>query len=103
MRPPAGHSGECVAALSVVALPGLVLPSPAPPGPAPDPLGVGCAGLDQADQQAADLRERVADHARVTGADPLFSAWARLAASQASASMDNVMWAYQARQDRTWY
>ena len=34
---------------------------------------------------------------------PLFSAWARLAASQASASMDNVMWAYQARQDRTWY
>jgi len=86
-----------------VALPGLVLPSPAPPGPAPDPLKVGCAGLDQADQQAADLRERVADHARVTGADPLFSAWARLAASQASASMDNVMWAYQARQDRTWY
>jgi hypothetical protein len=32
-------------------------------------LGVGCAGL-------------------VAGADPLFSAWARLAASQASASMD---------------
>jgi hypothetical protein len=32
-----------------------------------------------------------------------FPAWARLAASQASASMDNVMWAYQARQDRTWY
>ena len=27
----------------------------------------------------------------------------RLAASQASASMDKVMWAYQARQVRTWY
>ena len=97
------HLGKRVAASPVVAHPGLVLASPAPPGPGPDAPGIGCAGLDQADQQAADLRERVADHARVTGADPLFSAWARLAASQASASMDNVMWAYQARQDRTWY
>jgi len=33
---------------------------------------------------------------------PPFSAWALLAASQASASMDKVMWAYQARQVRTW-
>jgi hypothetical protein len=35
--------------------------------------------------------------------DPFFLAWARLAASQARASMDKVMWAYQARQLRTWY
>jgi hypothetical protein len=56
--------------------------------------------MDQADQQAADLRQGVADHARVAGADPPFWAWARLAASQARASMDKVMWAYQARQDR---
>jgi dihydrolipoamide dehydrogenase len=34
---------------------------PAPAGPAPDSLGGGCAGLDQADQQAADFRERVAE------------------------------------------
>jgi hypothetical protein len=34
---------------------------------------------------------------------PLFSAWALLAASQASASMDKVMRARQARQVRTWY
>lgn len=79
-----------------MAQPGLVLASPAPAGPAPDALGVGCAGLDQADQQATDLRERVADHARAAGADPLFSAWALLAASQARASIDKVMWAYQA-------
>jgi hypothetical protein len=58
--------------------------------------------MDQADQQAADLGQRVPDHARVAGADPPFSAWARLAASQARASMDKVMWAYQARHDRTW-
>ena len=93
--------GERVAASTVVAQPGLVLASSAPAGPAPDTLGVGWAGLDQADQQAADLRQRVADHARVAGADPFFTAWARLAASQARASMDKVMWAYQARQLRT--
>jgi hypothetical protein len=29
-------------------------------------------------------------------------AWALLAESQARASMDKVMWAYQARQERTW-
>jgi len=33
---------------------------------------------------------------------PLFPAWALLAASQARASMDKVMWAYQARQVRAW-
>src|SRR5215469_14532881 len=96
------HLGDRVAALPVVAEPGLVVASPAPPGPAPRALGVGCAGLDQADQQAADLRQRIADHAGVARADPLFSAWARLAASQARASMDKVMWAYHARQVRTW-
>jgi hypothetical protein len=58
--------------------------------------------LDQGDQQAADLGQGVTDHARVAGADPLFTASALLAASQARASMDKVMWAYQARQDRTW-
>ena len=97
------HLGECVAALPVVAQPGLVLPSPAPAGPAPDALGVGCAGLDQADQQAADLGQGVADHAGVAGADPFSWACARAAASQARASMDKVMWAYHARQLRTWY
>jgi hypothetical protein len=60
---------------------------------------VRCVPLDQADQEPADLRERAADRARVAGADPLFTAWARLAASQARASMDKVMWAYQARQE----
>jgi hypothetical protein len=45
----------------------------------------------------------VADHGGVAGADPFFWAWALLAASQARASMDKVMWAYQARQVRTWY
>ena len=54
------------------------------------------------DQQAADFRYRIADHARVAGADPFFAAVALLAASQARASMDKVMWAYQARQERTW-
>ena len=33
---------------------------------------------------------------------PFFTALALLAASQARASMDNVMWAYQARLERTW-
>jgi hypothetical protein len=84
-----------------VAEPGLVLASSS--GPGPDPGKIWCIWLDQADQQAADLRYRVADHARVAGADPHFSAGALLAASQASASMDKVMWAYQARQERTWY
>jgi len=46
-------------------------------------------------QQPSDLGQGVADHARVTGADPFFTAVARLAASQARASMDKVMWAYQ--------
>ena len=96
------HLGELVAALPVVALPGLVLASSAPAGPGPDSLGVGCVPLDQAGQQVADFRQRVADHARVAGTDPFFTAVARLAASQARASMDKVMWAYQARQVRTW-
>jgi len=59
--------------------------------------------VDQADQQPADLGPGVADHARLAGADPPFSACALLAASQARASMDKVIWAYQARQDRAWY
>jgi hypothetical protein len=59
--------------------------------------------LDQADQEPADLRERVADHARVAGADAPFTAWARLADSQARASIGKVMRACQARQARTWY
>jgi hypothetical protein len=86
----------------VMALPGLVLASPAPAGPGPDRFMVRCVPLDQADQEPADLRERAAGHARVAGAGPLFTAWARLAASQARASMDKVMRAYQARQERTW-
>src|ERR1700759_3391452 len=93
---------ECVAASPVVADPGLVLASSAPAGPGPDAPGVGGVPLDQADQQPADLRQGVADHAGIAGTDPLFTAWARLPASQAKASMDKVMWAYQARQVRTW-
>ena len=50
------HLGERIAASPVVAEPGLVLASSAPGGPGPDSFGVGCAGLDQADQQPADLR-----------------------------------------------
>jgi hypothetical protein len=59
--------------------------------------------VDQADQQPADLGQGVDDQARLADADPLFTACALLAASQASASIDKVMWAYQARQERTWY
>jgi len=70
---------------------GLVLASSAPAGPGPDAFGVGYAGLDQAVQQAADLRERAADHAWVAGADAPFPAWALAAASQARASTDKVM------------
>jgi len=47
---------ECVSAPPVMAEPGLILASPAPARPGPDGVGVGCAGLDQGDQQAADLR-----------------------------------------------
>ena len=65
--------------------------------------GIGYVALDQADQQPAYLGQGVADQARLADADPLFTAWALLPESQASASMDKVMWAYQARQVRTWY
>ena len=50
------HLGERIAASLVVADPGLVLASPPPVGPGPDVLRVGQVALDQADQQAADLR-----------------------------------------------
>jgi hypothetical protein len=65
-------------------------------------VGFGQVAVEEADQQAADLRQRVADHARVAGAGSPLVTWARLADSQASASIDRVMWAYQARQERTW-
>jgi hypothetical protein len=52
--------------------------------------------VDQADQQAADLRQRVADHSRVAGADPPFPACALLAASQAR-SICHLLPAIQAR------
>src|SRR5690242_5573361 len=64
--------GEYIAASPVVALTGLVLASSAPSGPAPHAPRVRRAGVDQANQQAADLGQRVPDHARVAGADPLF-------------------------------
>jgi hypothetical protein len=55
-------------------------------------------------------RERFSDAARlltIFGREPVdvcvpFTILALLAASHARASMDNVMWAYQARQVRTW-
>ena len=50
------HLGELVATAPVVTEPGLVLASPPPGRPGPDVLGIGCAGLDQVDQQPADLR-----------------------------------------------
>jgi hypothetical protein len=43
----------------------------------------------------------VANHARVAGGDPLYDL-GLAGASQARASIDKVMWAYQARQERTW-
>ena len=92
------HSGKCVATSPVVAYPGLVLASSAPVGPGPDAPRVGRVPLHQADQQPADLGQGVADHARISGTDPFFTAWALAAESQARASMDKVMWAYQARQ-----
>jgi hypothetical protein len=49
------------------------------------------------DRRAPDFRYGVADHARVSGAGPLFAAPSRLTESQARVSMDKVMWAYQAR------
>jgi hypothetical protein len=48
--------GEGIAASPVVTEPGLVLASSPPGGPGPDVFGVGCAGLDEAGEQAADLR-----------------------------------------------
>lgn len=98
-----GHLGECVAALPVVAGPCLVLASSAPAGPGPDAPGVGDVRLEQAGQQPADLGHGVADHSRLAGAAPFFRVCARLAESQARASIDKVTWAYQARQERTWY
>jgi Aldehyde dehydrogenase family len=95
-RDPAPRLAQCVSAYPVMAQPGLVLASPPPAGPGPDASGIGYAGLDQADQQPADLRQRVADHTGIAGADPFFTAWGLLAASQASASVDKVIWAYQA-------
>jgi hypothetical protein len=53
-------------------------------------------------RQAADFCWRVAHHARVAGADSPFAASARVADSQASASIDKVTWACQARQVLTW-
>jgi hypothetical protein len=52
-----------------MAMPGLVL---ALAGPGPDGFIVRCVPLGQADQEPADLWERVADHARVAGAGPFY-------------------------------
>lgn len=101
-RLPLKHgSGKHVPAAPAVAGPSLVLASPAPAGPGPGGLWVRCAGPGQADQQAAQFRERAAGHAGIAGAGPPFSAWALPAASQARASMDKVTCACQARQART--
>ena len=91
-----------VAAASVMADAGLVLASSAPVGPGPDVLGGVGVSQDQVHEQAADLRYREVDHAFVVVPAAPFVAWAFTAASQASASIDKVMWAYQARQLRTW-
>lgn len=50
-----GHLRERVASSPTVAEPGLVLASSAPAGPGPDAFRAGRAGLDQTDQQAAEL------------------------------------------------
>jgi hypothetical protein len=65
-------------------------------------LGAGWVLRADFGRQAADLRWRAAGHARVAGAGSPFAARARAADSQARASIDKVMWAYQARQVRTW-
>jgi hypothetical protein len=86
-----------VAASSVVAGAGLVLASAAPVGPGPDVLGGVGVSRDQVHEQAPDLRYREVDHVWVVVAAAPFVAWAFTAASQARASIDKVMWAYQAR------
>ena len=59
-------------------------------------VGVGVS-RDQMHEQPLDLGYRVADHALIIGSDSPFTASVFAPASQASASIDKVMWAYQAR------
>lgn len=95
-----------VAVSSVVVETGLVLASASPGGPGPDVFGGVSAVDDELDQQVADLRWRVINHAWFAGAGSPFAARSvardRETASQACASIDKVMWAYQARQLRAW-
>ncbi len=61
------------------------------------------ASEQEVHEQPADLRYRQRDHVLIAvSGSPFVAACARAAASQARASMDRVMWAYQARQKRTW-
>ncbi|KXK58123.1 hypothetical protein AWW66_31650 [Micromonospora rosaria] len=54
-------------------------------------------------EESSDLRYRVVDHHAVVGAGSPFSVRDRATDSQAWAAIARVMWAYQARQSRTWY
>src|SRR5437764_12545857 len=94
--------GDQVAASAVVADAGLVLASASPPRPGPDPVGSVGVSQDQRDEQPSDLRYGVADHHVVARAGSPFAVRVLATTSQAWAAMDRVMWAYQARQSRTW-
>ncbi len=52
---------------------------------------------DQMHEQPPDLGYRVADHALIVDPDSPFTASVFVPASQARASIDRVVWAYQAR------
>ena len=81
---------------------GLVLASSSPVRSGPGVFGGVHRPVDRVDQEAADRRWREVDHALVGWAGSPFAARDRATASQAWASIDKVMWAYQARQVRTW-
>lgn len=76
---------------------GLALSASSPAGPGPDMLvGVGVSH-DQMHEWPPDLGCRVVDHALFGDTDPPFTAWGFVPASQESASIEKVVWAYQAR------
>lgn len=66
-----------VAVSPIVADAGLVLPFSRPAGPGPGVAGIRRLVLADLDEQAADLRQRVADHARFAGSGSPLTAWAR--------------------------
>ncbi len=85
----------------VVAASGLPLPAATPVRPLDHRLLIGVQRGGQGGVQVLDLGHSKRDQL-LTGVAAPFLASARMTASQARASIDKVMWAYQPRQVRTW-